>query len=47
LPIASATHHPKKLESCALIEISRRGKFVDAVFQRGVWNADLAEPKRV
>ena len=48
-PITAATlsHHLKELESCGLIETSRRGKFVDAVFCRPAWEAYLAELKRV
>ena len=42
-PITAATlsHHLHELESCGLIETARRGKFIDTVFQRTVWNAYL------
>jgi len=48
-PISPATlsHHLRELESCGLIEATRRGKFVDLVFQRTVWNAYLAELKKL
>ena len=48
-PITAATlsHHLKELESCGLIEVTRRGKFVDVVFQRTVWNGYLAELRKV
>jgi len=48
-PISPATlsHHLKELESCGLIETTRRGKFVDATFCRPAWEAYLAELKRV
>jgi ArsR family transcriptional regulator len=44
-PITPATlsHHLKELESAGLVETSRRGKFVDAVFCREKWQAYLAE----
>lgn len=45
LPISAATlsHHLKEIESAGLIETTRRGKFVDAVFCRDKWQAYLAE----
>jgi ArsR family transcriptional regulator len=44
-PITAATlsHHLKELESCGLIEITRRGKFIDTVFRRDIWEAYLTE----
>lgn len=44
-PITAATlsHHLKELESCGLVELARRGKFVDITFQRDVWDAYLKE----
>jgi len=33
----------KELESAALIEASRRGKFLDAVFRRATWESYMAE----
>ena len=46
-PITAATlsHHLKELESAGLIETTRRGKFVDAVFRRATWEAYLADLK--
>ena len=43
-PISAATlsHHLKELESARLIEMSKRGKFVDITFQREVWDGYLA-----
>lgn len=48
-PITAATlsHHLKELESCGLIEIARRGKFIDVTFCRPAWEAYLAELKRI
>jgi ArsR family transcriptional regulator len=48
-PITPATlcHHMKELESCGLIEITRRGKFVDGAFRRGAWETYLAELKKI
>jgi ArsR family transcriptional regulator len=48
-PITAATlsHHLKELESCGLIETSRRGKFIDVTFCRSAWAAYLAELKKI
>jgi ArsR family transcriptional regulator len=48
-PITPATlsHHLKELESCGLVEITKRGKFIDLVFQRTVWDAYLAELNKI
>jgi ArsR family transcriptional regulator, arsenate/arsenite/antimonite-responsive transcriptional repressor len=48
-PISAPTlsHHLKELESSGLIETSRRGKFLDAVFLRTTWEAYLAELKKI
>jgi ArsR family transcriptional regulator len=44
-PITAATlsHHLKELESAGLIDITRRGKFMDVVFRRANWQAYMAE----
>lgn len=48
-PITAATlsHHLKELESCGLIETTRRGKFVDATFCRASWETYLAELQKI
>jgi ArsR family transcriptional regulator len=48
-PITAATlsHHLKELESCGLIETSRRGKFIDVTFCRPTWEAYLAKLKNI
>ena len=48
-PITAATlsHHLKELESCGLIETTRRGKFVDTAFCRPAWEAYLKELKKI
>jgi len=48
-PITAATlsHHLKELESCGLIETSRRGKFIDVTFRRPAWEAYLTELKKI
>jgi ArsR family transcriptional regulator len=48
-PITAATlsHHLKELESCGLVELERRGKFIDVTFQRSVWNDYLKELKNI
>jgi ArsR family transcriptional regulator len=48
-PITPATlsHHLKELETSGLIEVTRRGKFMDVVFQRTVWDAYLNELKKI
>jgi ArsR family transcriptional regulator, arsenate/arsenite/antimonite-responsive transcriptional repressor len=47
-PITAATlsHHLKELESCGLVEITRRGKFVDVTFCR-LWEACLVELNKI
>jgi ArsR family transcriptional regulator, arsenate/arsenite/antimonite-responsive transcriptional repressor len=44
-PISAATlsHHVRELEQAGLVEASRRGKYVDMTFRRGVWQAYLRE----
>jgi ArsR family transcriptional regulator len=48
-PITAATlsHHLKELESCGLVEMARRGKFIDVTFRRSVWEAYLKELKSI
>jgi ArsR family transcriptional regulator len=48
-PITAATlsHHLKELESSGLIEITRRGKFVDTIFCRATWDAYVAELQKL
>jgi len=48
-PITAATlsHHLKELESCGLIETTRRGKYVDTTFCRSAWTEYLAQLKRI
>jgi ArsR family transcriptional regulator len=48
-PITAATlsHHLKELESCGLVELARRGKFIDVTFRRGIWDAYLKELKSI
>lgn len=48
-PITAATlsHHLKELESCGLIQTARRGKFIDVTFCRPVWDAYLAELRKL
>ncbi|HYZ83656.1 MAG TPA: metalloregulator ArsR/SmtB family transcription factor [Bryobacteraceae bacterium] len=45
VPITAATlsHHIKELEACGLVSTERRGKFMDATFDRETWNAYLGE----
>ena len=37
------SHHLKELESAGLIDIEKRGKYVDLTFRRETWQAYLAE----
>jgi ArsR family transcriptional regulator, arsenate/arsenite/antimonite-responsive transcriptional repressor len=48
-PITAATlsHHLKELESCGLVELTRRGKFIDVTFHRPVWDSYLKELKKI
>jgi ArsR family transcriptional regulator, arsenate/arsenite/antimonite-responsive transcriptional repressor len=48
-PITAATlsHHLKELESCGLVELARRGKFIDVTFRRDVWKSYLKDLKKI
>jgi ArsR family transcriptional regulator len=48
-PITAATlsHHLKELESCGLVEMARRGKFIDVTFRRDVWETYLKELRKI
>jgi ArsR family transcriptional regulator len=48
-PITAATlsHHLRELESCGLVEVVRRGKFIDVTFRRAVWGAYLKELNKI
>jgi ArsR family transcriptional regulator len=48
-PITAATlsHHLKELESCGLVILERRGKFIDVTFQRKAWASYLKELKSI
>ena len=48
-PITAPTlsHHLKELEACGLIEVARRGKFVDVTFCRSVWKDYLEQLKKI
>ena len=37
------SHHLKELEAAGLIEIEKRGKYVDLTFNRDIWDAYVAE----
>ena len=37
------SHHLKELEAAGLIELEKRGKYVDLTFRRDTWEAYLAE----
>jgi len=37
------SHHLKELQAAGLIEIEKRGKYVDLTFRRDAWEAYLAE----
>jgi len=37
------SHHLKELEAAGLIDIEKRGKYVDLTFRRDAWEAYLAE----
>jgi ArsR family transcriptional regulator, arsenate/arsenite/antimonite-responsive transcriptional repressor len=48
-PISAPTlsHHMKELEAAGLIDLEKRGKFVDATFRPGVWKCYLEEMNRL
>ena len=48
-PITAATmsHHLKELEEAGLIEMTRRGKYVDLVFLRDAWDRYISQLKDI
>ena len=48
-PIAAATlsHHLKELESVGLIQLERRGRYIDVTFCRAVWKRYLSQLRRI
>jgi ArsR family transcriptional regulator len=48
-PITAPTlsHHLKGLAQSGLIELTRRGKFIDATLRRDVWRAYLKELRKI
>lgn len=48
-PVTPATlsHHMKELETAGLVEMAKRGKFVDVRFVRDTWDAYLAALREI